>query len=91
MDTTGTAWDLVGDQTFTTAKLEATVFPWGYENSPLRLAETLGYNPSPGEVSSVAAKAPLTDTMVRKAGLRALVVENLRTRCGTCADPDGCE
>jgi hypothetical protein len=91
MDTTGTAWDLTGNQTFTTAKLEPSVFPWGYENSPVRLAETLGYNSAPGEVSSVAAKAPLTEKMVRKAGLRAMMVVDLHTRCGTCADPDGCE
>ena len=87
MDTTGSAWDLTENQSFTTAKLEPSVFPCGFENSPERLAQTVGYNPAPKK--AVAAKAPLAQDAVRKTALRALVQTDLRTRCGTCLELDG--
>jgi hypothetical protein len=86
MDTTGTAWDLAGDQSFLRAELEPSVFPFGYENSPRRLAETVGYKP--GLKESDLAKPAWSPTMSRKAMLRALAREVLRDRCGTCLNLD---
>lgn len=85
MDTTGTAWDLAGNQSFTRGRMERTVFPVGYENSPDRLAEVLG--PNPDKPDSVT-KPLLTAKMLRKAGIRAMVREELHCRCGTCLNLD---
>ena len=85
MDTTGTAWDLANKQTFTRATLEATVFPFGYENSPARLREVVGANP---DSSARLAKPAPTEKMIRKAALRALVRVQLADRCGTCLHLD---
>jgi hypothetical protein len=47
MDTTGTAWDLADEQEFTRAALEASVFPFGYQNSPNLLEQILGRGQEP--------------------------------------------
>lgn len=86
MDTTGTAWDLAADQAFSVADLERTVFPFGRENCPRRLAETVGENPDPPE--SGLAKSESPQTMSRKASLRAMARDLLHGRCGTCLDLD---
>jgi hypothetical protein len=78
MDTTGTAWDLVADQSFLTAALEPSVFPYGRENSPRRLGEIVGSRPAP------PTGKRLDPAGVQKAGIRALAREALKTRCGTC-------
>ncbi len=85
MDTTGTAWDLAADQTFTRAPLERTVFPTGYENSPRRLAETVGTNNAAARTS---ARHTPTEKMLRQAAVRALVRTQLPSRCGTCLHLD---
>lgn len=86
MDTTGTAWDLVGDQAFSRAPLEASVFPFGFEDSPAKLAQTVGV--APGGAESSLAKPLSTEKMQRKLALRALVQKELRQRCGNCLHPD---
>jgi hypothetical protein len=86
MDTTGTAWDLAGSQSFTRAPLEPSVFPFGYEDSPARLADTVGFAPAPAE--SHLAKPLSTETMRRKAALRTMARGALRQRCGTCLHLD---
>ncbi len=83
MDTTGTAWDLAGSQLFSRANLEASVFPYGYANCPQRLTETVGLS-----AAKPLAKSIQTERMVRKAGLRALVRDQLRGRCATCLHLD---
>jgi hypothetical protein len=85
MDTTGSAWDLAGDQSFLRAALEPSVFPYGYENSGQRLAETLGGRPG---AKSVAAKVLLDERALRKVELRAQTRAILRYRCGNCLNPD---
>lgn len=87
MDTTGSAWDLVENQAFRIGELEPSVFPIGYENCPARLAETVGYNPTPPKDD--VAKHLDTAKMLRKAQLRALLRQELRCRCGNCLNPDG--
>jgi hypothetical protein len=86
MDTSGTAWDLAGQQAFSRAPLEPSVFPAGFENSPARLAETVGVVPVSEE--GRLAKPLATERMIRKAALRRLVKEELPQRCGTCLDLD---
>ncbi len=87
MDTTGTAWDLVANQAFERGVLERTVFPWGYENCPARLAEIVGYNPNGKAADN--AKPLNTEKALRKAALRAMLREDLRRCCGTCLHLDG--
>ncbi len=86
MDTTGTAWDLADDQTFTRARLEPSVFPIGFEDSPARLAETVGVAAAPE--AGRLAKPLGAERMVRKAAVRRLVKDVLRHRCGTCLELD---
>jgi hypothetical protein len=86
MDTTGTAWDLSREQSFTVAKLESSVFPVGYENAPARLADGVGYNPNAKTLA--VSKAPRFDIPGRKQELRAMTHELLHCRCGNCAHPD---
>ncbi len=86
MDTTGTAWDLAGAQAFSRAQLETSVFPVGFEDSPARLAETVGLAAVPD--AGYLAKPLAAERMMRKAALRRLVREELPTRCGTCLDLD---
>ncbi len=86
MDTTGTAWDLAGDQSFTRAELEQSVFAVGFENCPVKLAQTVGRMPqAKGEH---LARAMGAAKMEQKAKLRALVEQELQTRCGTCLELD---
>ncbi len=85
MDTTGTAWDLAGDQFFQVAELEPSVFPFGSENSPARLAETLGTRSEPG---AGLEKSGTLRTIERKAAVRAAARLALRGRCGTCRHLD---
>ena len=87
MDTTGDAWDLADNQSFLRGELEATVFPFGYENSPARLAETLGFTTGNAKLSPVT-KAESRERMIRKAELRSLVRTELHCRCGNCLNPD---
>lgn len=85
MDTTGTAWDLAGNQSFLRGPLEQSVFPVGYENSPWRLAETVGVRP----VKDGDLAKNLNDPRMRlKRALRAVVRDEMRTRCGTCLHLD---
>jgi hypothetical protein len=86
MDTSGTAWDLAGEQAFERAPLEPTVFPVGFEDSPTRLAETVGLNPAIPE--GRLAKPVVTERMRDKAVLRRIIRSELRQRCGTCLNLD---
>jgi hypothetical protein len=86
MDTTGTARDLAREQEFSRAPLEASVFPFGYENSPDRLAETVGRTPK--SAATALANTEDAPTMLRKAVVRSLAREQLRGRCGTCLHLD---
>lgn len=85
MDTTGTAWDLATNQSFERGVLEDTVFPMGYENSPARLAETIGRVENSDKP---VAKPILTEKMYRKAVLKAIVHEDMHCLCGTCLHLD---
>lgn len=86
MDTTGTAWDLAADQSFTRGPLEPSVFPFGFENSPDRLADAVGHRVG---AKPDAAKPLTTEKALRKASLRAMMRVEFRSRCGNCLDPDG--
>ncbi len=87
MDTTGSAWDLAGDQVFLSAELEPSVFPFGYENADQRLAETVGRKSAAAKERYVTR--PLgTEIIGSKARIRALVRTELRYRCGNCLNPD---
>ncbi len=83
MDTTGSAWELAEDQWFASAALESSVFPTGFENSPARLAETVGVVAAPPQVAAVAK--PATRALIRK-----LMQEEMRYSCGTCLQLDVC-
>jgi hypothetical protein len=83
MDTTGTAWDLAGDQAFLRAELEASVFPTGMEDSPALLERTLGLSPS---AAAKLALRPVRGPMYRL--LRDFTRQELRHTCGTCAHLD---
>ncbi len=85
MDTTGTAWDLAGNQMLERARLEETVFPTGYENSPARLSETIGLAPVP-KVDT--ARSLSKERALQKALLRSFVRDELRCGCGTCLHLD---
>jgi hypothetical protein len=85
MDTTGTAWDLAGAQAFSRAALESSVFPFGYENGPQRLTETVGQK---SLLDQPSAKTIQAAKMARKAALRALARDALHGRCGTCLHLD---
>jgi hypothetical protein len=85
MDTTGTAWDLAGAQAFSRATLETSVFPFGYENCPQRLADAVGQKSALGQPSAKPIQAA---KMARKAALRALARDALQGRCGTCLHLD---
>ncbi|MEW6249608.1 MAG: hypothetical protein AB1716_03095 [Planctomycetota bacterium] len=82
MDTTGTARDLAGAQSFTRAPLEASVFPEGFEDSPGRLVEIVGASPA-----GLAKGAPASK-MQQQAAIRALVRAQMPSRCGTCLHLD---
>lgn len=86
MDTTGTAWDLAANQSFLRGVLEENVFPIGFENTPQRLAETVGYNPDAKE--NQVTKHLGTEKLLRRAAIRALATTELRYRCGNCLNPD---
>ena len=87
MDTTGTAWDLVANQSFIRGDLEPSVFPFGYENCPERLADAVGWNPD--ESAQTVTKSVDRAKMLRKAELRSMMQHELRCRCGNCLNPDG--
>lgn len=84
MDTTGSAWDLTRDQIFTRAELEASVFPYGYEDSPTRLADAVGIDPA-AKMRVVAR--PRGDS-ARARSLQKLIHEAWHSRCGTCLHLD---
>jgi hypothetical protein len=84
MDSTGTAWDLAGTQTFHRGPLEDSVFATGMENTPRLLEQTVGLSGNGTQSSKLlsAAKA------LRYKQIRALVRQELRCRCGNCLNPD---
>lgn len=84
MDTTGTAWDLTRDQTFTRSALEASVFPYGYEDSPTRLADAVGIDPA-AKMRVVAR--PIGDS-ARARSLQKMIHDAWPSRCGTCLHLD---
>lgn len=84
MDSTGTAWDLAGQQTFRRAPLEPTVFAVGTENNPRVLEQTVGRSGAPA-----APDAKLdTAKRLRYKQIRTFTEEELRCRCGLCLEPD---
>jgi hypothetical protein len=90
MDTTGSAWDLAGVQWFGSVALESTVFPIGFENSPVRLNETVGARPAAPEAdAATAGKAAALKPQIREL-IRSFTREELRHACGICVDLDGC-
>jgi hypothetical protein len=86
MDTSGTAWDLAGEQAFERAPLEPSVFPFGFEDSPARLAETVGVTAAAADEH--LAKPVEMERMRHKVALRQMVRSELRQRCGTCLNLD---
>jgi len=87
MDTTGTAWDLAGEQAFSRAELEARVFPYGYEDSPRLLEQTVGLAENPKE-SSQRMRTYSSEKLRRRALVRELAAGEMRSRCGNCLNPD---
>ncbi len=84
MDTTGSAWDLAGEQDFRGGALEPTVFATGFEDGPALLEQTLGLS-SRGAKAGPQAKALQT---VRYREIRRLAEEELAHACGTCQHLD---
>ncbi len=84
MDTTGTAWDLAGDQSFGRAPLETSVFPIGMEDSPQLLMQTLG----PGSPAAKAAARAAARKQSAHAWLRRFAEHETRYGCGTCLELD---
>jgi hypothetical protein len=84
MDSTGTAWDLAGTQTFRRAALEDSVFATGYENTPRLLDQTLGPNPS-GDASR--QKYLGEAKQLRYKEIRRFVRREVGCRCGNCLHP----
>lgn len=86
MDTTGSAWDLAGEQSFSRAALEPTVFPWGNENSPRLLEHAVGRR----EELVAAARPTVTSStkLERVMRMREVTHIALRHGCGTCQHLD---
>ena len=80
MDTTGTALDLASQQAFSRAKLESSVFPTGFENSPVLLRYAVG--DAPGGAAKVSNEKSVKLPM--KAIVRRLARQELQSGCGTC-------
>ncbi|MBN2447618.1 MAG: matrixin family metalloprotease [Phycisphaerae bacterium] len=85
MDTTGSAWDLVEDQQFKQAPLHDTVFPFGYENTPKLLLQTVG--PRPGGALDVDKSEDVAKSISR-AKIREFMKQELPSRCGNCLHLD---
>lgn len=84
MDTTGSAWDLAGEQAFSRAALEPSVFLFGMEDSARLLSFSVGVDPGAKDGSGKIAR-PLAD---RYMALRRLAQQDLPHGCGTCARLD---
>lgn len=82
MDTTGTAWDLAGDQAFGRAPLEASVFPFGAQDSASLLERTVGRRP---EGDKLVQKRIRFQPETARA-MRRLVRLELPHACGTCQE-----
>lgn len=83
MDTTGTAWDLVGAQVFTRTGLEENVFPIGYEDSPRLLMQIVG----PAKAASKSLMGPY-GTATAHGWIRRMVQSEMPHTCGTCLHLD---
>lgn len=82
MDTTGDAWDLATDQAFRRARLEQSVFPTGYENSPALLRQTVG---GTGGAAKLALDSQMKQRLVETRWVRAFSETELHDNgCGTC-------
>ena len=57
MDTTGSAWDLAENQSFSRGPLEPSVFATGWEDSPCLLKQIVGPNPDGAKSTSRAKSA----------------------------------
>jgi hypothetical protein len=84
MDTTGSAWDLAGEQAFSRAALEPSVFLFGMEDSARLLAFSVGENPGAKDANGKVSR-PLAE---RFAAIRKLAQRELPHGCGTCARLD---
>jgi hypothetical protein len=84
MDSTGTAWELAGTQTFGRAALEGTVFAMGMQNAPRLLEQTLGLNPDAPQPPKPLSAAKQS----QRTAIRAFVQEEIGHRCGLCINPD---
>jgi hypothetical protein len=82
MDTTASAWDLVGPRVFSRERLEGRVFPAGYEHSPLRLEDIVG--PRPGYVPPAEGATAKLDPSAMI--LRELIPAPPVHLCGNCDD-----
>jgi hypothetical protein len=80
MDTTGSAWDLAGEQSFVRAPLEATVFATGWENTPRLLEVIVGPNPAPVKAGTREKSAKWATYKA----IRRFAQEEIHSRCGTC-------
>jgi len=84
MDTTGSAWDLAGDQFFRQTELDPTVFPFGSEDSPTLLAQTVGLRPETEALDPQDAVAKIA----RRALVRSVLGNRMQRICGTCQHLD---
>ena len=85
MDSTGTAWDLAGEQTFHRGPLEERVFSTGMENTPRLLEQTVGLRKIP---SAATSKLFSEAKQLRYKELQSFMKGELRCQCGNCIDPD---
>lgn len=79
MDTTGSAWDLAGTQSFSRGQLEVTVFATGMEDSPALLDQILG----PGSFIKNPSTAKLAKISTYRE-IRFLAQSEIPYTCGTC-------
>lgn len=86
MDTSANAWELTEDQAFKRAPLDESVFPFGYENTPMLLQQIVGLRPG-GPLAFQEAKQTAMMKASRSA-MREMFAIEAPHRCGNCAHPD---
>ncbi len=80
MDTTGTAWDLAGEQVFGRAPLEPSVFPFGFQDSTAILEQAVGRVAVAEKTFVDRVRLPAQ----RARMLRQIMRRELSYSCGTC-------
>lgn len=84
MDSTGSAWDLAGEQGFIGGVLEPSVFATGYEDADNLLGHAVGHNT---QAAKNGSQQKAYKTSLYKA-IRRFAEEEISHSCGTCLHLD---